>query len=148
MDKKKNTELYNLKVSLDEGAFMPTRAHPEDAGLDLYSMKTDLVPAGGSCIFDTGFHIQIPPGYVGMVKSKSGLLFKHGLVSEGTIDSGYTGSVKVKLVNLSKKDYFIEKGDRISQLVILPIMYPISLQIAEELEETERGESGFGASGK
>ena len=135
-----------LKVKLDPGAQMPTRAHDTDAGLDLYAMYKRSVPAHGSMRFDTGVHIEIPAGYVGMVKSKSGLNVKHGITSEGVIDAGYTGSIMVKLYNHSGNAVEIERGQKISQLVLLPIITP-ELEEVDSLDETERGNGGFGSTG-
>lgn len=135
-----------MKIKLDKGAYMPTRAHSTDAGLDIYSRQTQIVPARESAIFDTGVHIELPQSTVGMLKSKSGLNVKHGLTSEGVIDVGYTGSIVVKLYNNSGYDYTVNAGDKISQLVILPIITP-TLELVEELESTERGNNGFGSSG-
>ena len=136
-----------LKVKLDPGATMPTRAHDTDAGLDLYAMYKRSVPAHGSVRFDTGVHIEIPAGYVGMVKSKSGLNVKHGITSEGVIDAGYTGSIMVKLYNHSGCAVEIERGQKISQLVLLPIITP-ELEEVDSLDATERGNGGFGSTGK
>ena len=137
-----------MKVKLDEGAIVPTRAHSTDAGLDLYSPKAHYIPFGDSAAIDTGVHVEIPAGYVGMIKSKSGLNVKRNLTSEGVIDAGYTGSIVVKLRNHSKnKGYYVEKGDKISQLVILPIITP-EIELVDDLEETERGNNGFGSTGK
>lgn len=136
-----------MKIKLDEGAKMPTRAHDTDAGLDLYSRHTMIVPAKESAKFDTGVHIELPPGTVGFLKSKSGLNVKHGITSEGVIDEGYTGSIVVKLYNNSGYDYKVNYGDKISQLVILPILKP-SLEVVESLDETDRGNNGFGSSGR
>ena len=136
-----------MKIKLDYLAFMPTRAHETDAGLDLYAKYATIVPAKGSAVFDTGVHIELPKGTVGMLKSKSGLNVKHGLTSEGVIDVGYTGSICVKLYNNSVIDYMVNRGDKISQLVIMPILTP-TLELVEDLEATERGNSGFGSTGK
>lgn len=136
-----------MKIKLDNGAYTPTRAHSADAGLDIYSREQKLVRAHDSECFDTGVHIEIPKGFVGFLKSKSGLNVKHGLTSEGVIDSGYTGSICVKLYNNSDEDYTINGGDKISQLVILPIVLP-DLEIVTELCKTDRGSNGFGSSGK
>lgn len=136
-----------MKIKLDEGAKMPTRAHDTDAGLDLYARDTQIVCAKESAIFDTGVHIELPVGTVGMLKSKSGLNVKHGITSEGVIDVGYTGSIVVKLYNNSGYDYKVNKGDKISQLVILPILTP-ELELVDVLDETDRGSNGFGSSGK
>lgn len=136
-----------MKVMLDQGAFFPTRAHSTDAGMDLYAMESQIVPAKESAIFDTGVHIELPTGTVGMLKSKSGLNVKHGITSEGVIDVGYTGSIVAKLYNNSGKDYIVNKGDKITQLVILPILTP-DLEIVDSLEDTERGTGGFGSTGR
>lgn len=136
-----------MKIALDSGAYLPTRAHETDAGLDLYAMETQIVPAHDSVIFDTGVHVELPPYTVGMVKSKSGLNVKYGLTSEGVIDAGYTGSIKVKLYNHSKYDYTVNAGDKISQLIIMPILIP-ELELVPKLEATERGNNGFGSTGK
>lgn len=136
-----------MKIMLDKGVKMPTRAHKTDAGLDLYAPEGVFVPANGSAVIDTGVHIQLPPNTVGFLKSKSGLNVNHGLTGEGVIDVGYTGSIKVKLYNHKGSAYMINKGDKISQLVILPILTP-ELEVVDKLEATERGNNGFGSTGK
>jgi dUTP pyrophosphatase len=136
-----------MKIMLDSGATMPTRAHLFDAGLDLYARETQIVPAKESAKFDTGVHVELPAGTVGMLKSKSGLNVKYGLTSEGVIDVGYTGSIVVKLYNNSGYDYKVNAGDKITQLVIMPILTP-SLELVESLDDTERGAGGFGSTGK
>lgn len=136
-----------MRIKLDEKAIMPTRAHETDAGLDLYSPKDATIPPRGSVCIDTGVHIELLPYTVGMVKSKSGLNVKYGLQSEGVIDAGYTGSIRVKLYNHSNDYYTINAGDKISQLVILPILTP-ELELVDELDETERGNGGFGSTGR
>ena len=137
-----------MKIKLDDGAFCPTRAHEWDAGLDLYAMEDQIVPAKESAIFDTGVHIEIPRGYVGFLKSKSGLNVRHGITSEGVIDAGYTGSIVVKLYNNGGFDYKVERGDKISQIVLLPIITP-EIELVEKLfGVTERGENGFGSTGR
>lgn len=140
-------EKLKLKIMLDAGAKVPTRAHEADAGLDIYAATDGVVPSGGSCTFDTGVHAEIPSGYVGMLKSKSGLNCKHGLVSEGVIDAGYTGSIVVKLYNHGASPYTVKAGEKISQLVILPIITP-EPEVVDSLADTERGTGGFGSTGK
>lgn len=135
-----------LKVMLDPGAKMPERAHELDAGYDLYSMEDVWITAGSSECFDTGVHIEIPAGYVGFLKSKSGLNVKRGLLGEGVIDAGYTGSICVKLYNHGNSDVRICKGQKISQLVLLPIITP-ELEQVDYLEDTDRGNGGFGSTG-
>lgn len=136
-----------MRVKLDKGAYMPTRAHAADAGLDLYSPECVNIPPKWSVTIDTGVHIELPQNTVGMVKSKSGLNVKHGIQSEGVIDVGYTGSIRVKLYNHSGRWYQVNKGDKISQLVILPILTP-ELELVKELDATERGDGGFGSTGR
>lgn len=136
-----------MKIMLDDGARMPTRAHTTDAGLDLYAKDTQIVPAKESAVFDTGVHIELPLCTTGFLKSKSGLNVKHGIISEGVIDAGYTGSIRVKLYNLSGKDYKVNAGDKISQLVVLPYVAP-SLELVDKLEDTPRGANGFGSTGR
>lgn len=145
---------------LEGGACMPTKAHKEDAGFDIRAMYDFTVPPAqawglgstievdvGCITHDTGVHIQIPEGYTGFLKSKSGLNVKYGLTGEGVIDSGYTGSIRVKLYNHTSKAYKFKKGDKISQLVILPIASP-ELVLTDEFEPTERGNGGFGSTGR
>lgn len=137
-----------MKIVLEPWAIMPTRAHEFDAGLDLYSTDDDVyIYPGGSAIFNTGVHVQLEKGTVGMVKSKSGLNVKHGITSDGVIGVGYTGSIMVKLYNHSDHPYRVRKGDKISQLVILPCLLP-ELEVVASLEETERGNGGFGSTGR
>lgn len=136
-----------MKIKLDKRACVPTRAHETDAGLDIYARETKIVPARGNACFDTGVHIELPKGTTGFLKSKSGLNVKHDITSEGVIDVGYTGSIIVKLYNNGDKDYVVREGDKISQLVILPIVTP-EIEIVDELEDTDRGEGGFGSSGR
>lgn len=136
-----------VKIKLDEGAFMPERAHEWDAGLDLKAMDDKVVPARGSAIFDTGVHVELAPFTAGFIKSKSGLNVKHDLTSDRVVDVGYTGSICVKLYNHGETDYTVHRGDKISQLVIIDIRIP-HLKIVDELDETERGNNGFGSTGK
>ena len=157
--------IFNVK--LDEGAIMPTKAHDADAGFDLYaredcdihwyySPSKEFGADGyarffggreGSAKFDTGVHIEIPEGYVGFIKSKSGLNVRRGITADGVIDSGYTGSIVVKLYNHSEKTYSVKRGDKIAQIVFLPIP-SITLKQVDELGETDRGDNGFGSSGR
>ena len=136
-----------LKIKLDPGTKPPTRAHDSDAGLDIYSRERAVIYPSSGGVFDSGVHVQIPEGYVGFLKSKSGLNVKHSIQSEGVIDSGYTGSIMVKLFNHGSQAVTIEEGQKISQLVILPIVTPTH-EVEDSLEETERGDKGFGSSGK
>lgn len=136
-----------MKVMLDQGAYMPVRAHKDDAGLDLRSPDTFIVKAGKSFKIDSGVHVEIPAGYVGFLKAKSGLNVKYGITCTGVIDAGYTGSIVVKLYNNGSDDVLFERGDKITQLVILPIVCPDLVQV-DSLEDTERGDAGFGSTGR
>ena len=136
-----------MRITLDKGAYMPERAHATDAGADLRTPHDATVMSNGSVVIDTGVHIELPPFTVGMLKSKSGLNVKHGITSEGVIDVGYTGSIRVKLYNHSDKPYELKAGDKISQLVVMPIYIP-SFELVDELEDTERGNGGFGSTGR
>lgn len=135
-----------MKVKLDENAFMPERAHYADAGLDIRTPVDGVVFPCDSETIDTGVHVAIPTGYVGMLKSKSGLNVKKSITSEGVIDSGYTGSIVVKLYNHGEDNYYFKRGDKITQLVILPVAL-FDIELVDVLEETERGDKGFGSTG-
>ncbi len=138
-----------IKVVLDGGAYMPEKAHAEDAGFDLRTPCDVVITPRSSEIIDTGVHMDIPGGYVGMLKSKSGLNVKDGILSEGVIDAGYTGSIVAKLYNHSTKVKAFSKGDKITQIVILPIPF-VELEEMESLDEfetSERGADGFGSTG-
>lgn len=135
-----------FRVMLDKNAKMPTKAHDTDAGFDLYAPVRTFVRGGGSATIDTGVHIEIPKGYVGFLKSKSGLNVKHGITGEGVIDAGYTGSIVAKLYN-SGESIVLEEGQKIIQIVFLPIP-EVELELTDSFEQTERGDNGFGSSGK
>ena len=139
-----------MKVKLDDGAYMPERAHSTDAGLDLKCPDTyefARVRAGESVVIATGVHVELPCGTAGVLVSKSGLNINFSITSTGLIDQGYTGEIKVKLYNHSDSDYYIYPGDKISQLVIVPVLYE-PIELAEDLDESERGEAGFGSTGR
>lgn len=135
-----------LKVMLDKGAYMPIRAHRHDAGLDLFSTEDICLFEKSSVTIDTGVHVEIPKGHVGFIKSKSGLMVKGDITSEGVIDSGYNGSIRVKLFNHGDVPVKILRGMKISQLVILPIATPVCVEVFE-MKDTERGTGGFGSTG-
>lgn len=137
----------SINIKLDDNVKAPTKAHKTDAGYDLYSNEDKMIPAKGSAIFHTGVHIELPINTVGMLKSKSGLNVNYGITSEGVIDVGYTGEIVVKLYNHSNDEYWVSKGDKISQLVVMPIV-SCELNQVDELNEAERGDNGFGSSGK
>lgn len=142
-----NVPKVTMPVQLDPEAKMPTRAHSADAGYDLYSREDAVIHPNSGGIFDTGVHMAIPEGCCGFVKSKSGMNVKHSIQSEGVIDANYTGSIVVKLFNHGTHSVEIKKGQKIAQIVLLPIFTPELVQV-EELEATERGSNGFGSTGR
>lgn len=142
---RRSTGKMQMKVVVDVGANIPTRAHKDDAGLDLYATKGGWIFPKSRKAFGTGFHAAIPKGHVGMLTSKSGMMLK-GITSRGTIDCGYTGEVKAVLFNHSWRFVHIKKGQKITQLVLMPIATP-DLCYVTSLEETERADGGFGSTG-
>ena len=139
-------EKCRLKMVLDPGAILPERAHPDDAGLDLIAPKEIYVWPGQRVLIDTGVHVQIPQGNVGLITSKSGLMQKCGILTSGTIDSGYTGRLRVILFNTGGQRVQIQEGQKVAQLVIFPIITP-EIEVVDKLDETERGDGGFGSTG-
>lgn len=135
-----------MKVRLDDGAFAPERAHPTDAGLDIRSPVEVPLRAGKSAVIRTGVHIQLPKGTCGLLVSKSGMNVLEGITSTGLIDEGYTGEIVVKLYNHSTAHRTITRGQKISQLVVVPVRYP-KVELAEEIEGGPRGDHGFGSTG-
>ena len=136
-----------MKIMLDEGAVMPVRSHPWDAGLDLFSLEDGYIRCNQHRVFDTGVHVEIPEAFYGEIRSRSGLMCNHGITTDGTIDAHYTGSIKVCLFNHGGSKYWVKKGDKIAQLVIVPCAIP-HLELVDSLEETDRGDNGFGSTGK
>lgn len=136
-----------MKIKLDPYAIKPTRSHDTDAGLDLYCPKTDILRARDSLKVYTGVHVELPKDCGGLLVSKSGLYTRHGISSTGLIDEGFTGEIVVRLENHSNQDYLINRGDRVTQLVVFPVRYE-AVEIVDEIEGSERGEDGFGSTGK
>ena len=137
-----------MKIMLDPGAVQPNRAHDDDAGYDLFSREEKIIMPGESAEFDTGVHMEISRGWFGQLFSKSGLMVKYGVICPGgTIDSGFTGSVHVVLLNIDKKPYMIRKGQKIAQMVIMERKAP-EMEVVEELSDSDRGSNGFGSTDK
>ena len=123
---------------LHADAVLPTRAHEHDAGLDLYAAE------------QVGIAVAIPPGHVGYITPRSGLAHSNGITvlnAPGTVDSGYTGEIRVNLINHGQAPYVITPGQRIAQLVIQPIITPEIVEVTE-LPDTARGTNGHGSTGK
>lgn len=133
-----------INVKLDKGAFMPERAHEEDAGADIRTPVGFILEAGGSATIHTGVHVELPYSTVGMLKSKSGLNVNHSIVTEGVIDEGYTGEIVVKMHSLSNQHKVFKRGDKITQLVVMPIVRTKFCEVSEVFGG-ERGDNGFGS---
>jgi dUTP pyrophosphatase len=141
----------NLRVRrLDPRAVLPTRAHDDDAGLDLYALDDGSLAPGERASISTGIALEIPAGHAGLVLPRSGLALRHGIAlvnAPGLIDPGYRGEVRVLLLNTDRAETFqISAGDRIAQLVIVRVEVP-SVTEDEELSDSKRGAGGFGSSG-
>ena len=139
-------------IRLIDDAIIPIYAKPGDAGADLVAAESVVLDAGGGrALISTGVAIAIPEGFAGFVQPRSGLALKHGITclnTPGLIDSGYRGELKVLLINTDPKETFeVNKGERIAQLVIQKVE-ECNFQEVEELPDSERGETGFGSSGR
>ena len=141
-----------VKIKLENGCenFCPKKAHPDDAGYDLYSrIDAVLEPLSGMAI-PVGFAMELPAGYEAQIRPRSGLAAKYHITvtnSPGTVDANYRGEIKAILYNLGREPFVIQRGDRIAQMVICKLL-EINLIEATELSETDRGSGGFGSSGK
>lgn len=132
---------------LDPAAVLPTRAHPDDAGLDLYGLEDATVAPGEGRVLRTGAAVAVPPGHVGLVCDRSSMA-KRGLkTAGGVIDAGYRGEVGVVVWNLSREAQSVKKGERIAQMLVIPIATPAPIDSAD-LGATARGEGGFGSTGR
>ncbi|HEU5362784.1 MAG TPA: dUTP diphosphatase [Gaiellaceae bacterium] len=134
-----------------DGAVVPARAYPGDAGMDLASCERVELAPGARALVPTGLAVAIPDGYAGYVQPRSGLAARHGISivnTPGLVDSGYRGELLVNLVNHDEAETFVvEPGMRIAQLVVLPVP-PVEPVEVEELPASERGVGGFGSSGR
>ena len=134
---------------IDPAAALPEYAHPGDAGMDVRSVEDKTIPQGGRALVRTGLVMMLPPDAEAQVRSRSGLAIKHGVAvlnSPGTIDAGYRGEVGVILANLGEEPFHVEKGMKIAQIVVAPV---VRAEIAEtdEIDSTDRGAGGFGSTG-
>lgn len=138
-----------IDIQLDKGAFAPKKAHKDDAGYDLFSPVSAVLVPGNHVNIDTGVHMEIPEGYCGLLVSKSGLNVRNGITGTGLIDSGYTGSIVVRLdcVNEPSAPHKFERGDKLIQIVILPYLSE-ELNVVPKLKDKDRGDNGFGSSGR
>lgn len=136
-----------IKVQLDKGAYMPIREHKDDAGADLRTPHGVVLWPGEYRGIDTGVHIEVPEGYMLEVRSKSGLMRDYGIFTDGTIDRGYSGSMRVFLFNLSNQIVKFSAGDKIAQIVFTKIDTPEFEQV-DRITGGERGDAGFGSTGR
>lgn len=142
--------MFTIKIKkLKPDAVLPNYAHQGDAGMDMYAAEDVHIKKGERAKVPTGVAMEIPEGYVGLVWDKSGLSMNHGLKTlGGVIDSGYRGEVMIGIINLSdNQDYTVVRGHKIAQLLIQKVEAPIIREV-EELEDSHRGEKGFGSTGK
>lgn len=133
-----------------EDGFLPSYANPGDAGADLKSTVEIVVPARGRALVKTGVRIALPDGFVALVHPRSGLAAKSGITvlnTPGTVDAGYRGEIMVTLFNSSDADFEVKRGDRIAQLVIQQVEIAKFIAVSE-LPESERGNRGFGSTGR
>lgn len=140
-----------MKVVVHEGGILPKRAHFDDAGIDLFTPVDFMLPAfGGSTVVDLLVGVQIPIGYFGKLESKSGLNVVHNIqTTGGVVDSGFRGTIKVRVTNMGNEPYHFEKGDKITQLVLIPVGL-FDIEQVDELDPSESGReaSGFGSTGR
>lgn len=128
-------------------ASLPTRAHPTDAGLDLATIDAITLPPGERCKVLTGLQIAIPDGHVGLIADRSSMALRGVKTGGGVIDQDYRGELGVILLNTSNEPVRIEKGDRVAQLLVVPVCRALVMEVGE-LSKTTRGIDGFGSSGK
>ena len=136
-----------MKFAVDEGGFAPVREHKTDAGVDLRTPEDIVVYPHSSVFVDLKVRVEIPDGYVGLLTSKSGLMSKRGIKTTGTIDNGYAGTIGCKVFNHSDEIVFLGKGDKVTQLVVMPCITD-EVEIVDEIKAGDRGENGFGSTGK
>ena len=143
--------MINLSVINKSNNPLPKYQTKQSAGVDLCAfLSSDLVlKPNDRRLIGTGLHIALPDGYEAQIRPRSGLAFKHGITiinSPGTIDADYRGEIKIALINHSNEDFVIKSGDRIAQMVISKYEQ-ISFSLTQSLDETERGEGGYGHTG-
>jgi dUTP pyrophosphatase len=146
---KENRLTVKFKI-LNKTVYLPKYQSSGAVGLDLQASENATIYSGQRCLVPTGLAIEIPDGYEGQIRPRSGLAAKHGITvlnSPGTIDPDYRGEIKVCLINHTSGWFDVKVGDRIAQLVICPVAKPEIVQV-EELSDTDRGSNGFGSTGK
>lgn len=133
---------------LNPQAVLPDYSHPGDAGLNLYSLEDYQLQPGERKIFTTGIAAELSQGYVGLIKDRSSLAAQHGIHTlAGVIDANYRGEYKIVLINLGQGPHQINRGDKIAQLLIIPVAQAKIIE-TDQLSDTSRGGGGFGSTGK
>ncbi len=135
-------------LKLDKNAQLPTRAHADDAGLDLYALDGVTVLPGEGQMIRTGVALALPQGHVGLICDRSSLAKKGLKTAGGVVDAGYRGEVQVVVWNLSREPIALKAGDRCAQMLIFPISFPLPREVSGFEEVTSRGQGGFGSTGK
>lgn len=143
----KITRRPTIRVALDDGAALPERAHATDAGADLRTPVEVRVPPHDSALVRTGVHIELPEGTCGLLVSKSGLMVHNALTSTGLIDQGFTGEIIIRVFNDSSDWHTFHAGEKVSQVAVLPVCYPTYV-LADSIEGGERGDAGYGSTGR
>lgn len=139
----------NINVKkIDPRAFLPSYAHPGDAGIDFFALEKTSIKPGERMVVKTGISMEIPEGYVGLIWDKSGIALKHGLKTiGGVVDAGYRGEIGIALFNTSSVEYIFETGHKVAQMLIQKVEH-VGLVETDDLTETKRGVGGFGSTGK
>jgi dUTP pyrophosphatase len=143
--------MQKVKVKkLNEKATLPYKAHPTDAGFDLFSIESKEILAGETKLIKTGISIQLPPSTEAQIRPRSGLALKHSITvlnSPGTIDENYRGEIGVVLINHGKETFVVEEHMKIAQMVVKPVLSVDIEEVDGELSSTDRGTGGFGSTG-
>lgn len=140
-----------MKIKVYDGGYLPERAHFDDAGIDFRTPEQfTLEPNGGAKVIDLKVAVQIPIGYFGKMESKSGLMVKNGVVcAGGVVDSGFRGTIKVRMINNGDEPYTFEIGDKVVQMVLIPCgLFDIEPKEELDLSDSGRNESGWGSTGR
>lgn len=139
-----------LKVKrIDEEAIIPKYVHSTDSGMDIYSIENKVIKPGETVLIKTGLKIELPPNTEAQIRPKSGIALKNSVTvlnTPGTIDEGFTGEICIILINHGKEDYKVNKGEKISQMVIQPVIR-VDIEEVHDIQNTSRGEGGFGSTG-
>ena len=142
-------DLLIKAMKLTEDAILPEKAHPDDAGYDLFAAEATRIPAGESRLIRTGIALELPLASEAQIRPRSGLALQHQVTvlnAPGTVDAGYRGEIGVILINHGRREFEVKKGMKIAQMVIARVL-PSRLAGVESLEDSDRGSGGFGSTG-